>query len=428
VVPRAFVPDVDSMPPLALTTCVRDEAPRPPARRIELDGSDPTSRRIGALDGLRGLAVALVVAYHLPLTVSVVPGGTLGVDIFFVLSGFLVTSLLLRRSTSGRMGRSAWAELRGFWIRRVVRLGPALLVLLVAWSLLWALTGGGGVFNTSVGHPAGAPSVPTWVNLRGLLAVALYGYNLMAAIDAPLPLAFGHLWSLSVEEQFYLVWPVVVLLMLRRARLRTMLGVTASLIVLSAIVSALQSTAHTYAWAYYGTESRAQQLLLGALLAMCWVDGLLRVPRRLATAVGLAGLAVLGVASRILHEHSWFGAHGGMLMTAAAAAAIIVCVICDGGGPATWIGWRPLRWLGRRSYAIYLWSFPLTMWSAGLSPGVQAAAVVSLAVTLAELSWRFVEEPAQRWWRMRAARAAGTREQWRGRRRELSSSANPSAE
>jgi peptidoglycan/LPS O-acetylase OafA/YrhL len=265
------------------------------------------------------------------------------------------------------------------------------------------------------------------VNLRGLLAVAFYGYNWLAATGAPLPLAFSHLWSLSVEEQFYLVWPLVVLVMLRRTRLRTMLGVTAALMVLSAIVAALQSPAHEYGWTYYGTESRAQQLLLGALLAMCWVHGLLRVPRRLATAVGLAGLAILGLASRHLNEHGWLAAHGGLLMTGVAAAAIIVCVLCDGRGPATWIGWLPMRWLGRRSYAIYLWSFPLTMWSAGLSPGLQAVAVITLALTLAELSWRFVEEPAQRWLRMRAARVSGTRE-LSVNSRALSCSAHPSAD
>lgn len=398
--------DVDLMSSLTLSSPVRDDALRPDTRRAGFEGSDPSSQRIGALDGLRGLAVALVVAYHLPLTVSVVPGGTLGVDIFFVLSGFLVTSLLLRRSRSGGGRRSAWAELRAFWFGRVVRLAPALLVLLVAWVLLWALTGGGGVFNTSVGHPASAPSVPTWVNLRGLLAVALYGYNWLAATGAPLPLAFAHLWSLSVEEQFYLVWPVVLLLALRRTRLPTMLGVTGALIVSSAIVTALQSPAHTYAWSYYGTESRAQQLLLGALLAMCWVHGLVRLPRRVATAVGVAGLAVLGLASRNLDEHGWLAARGGMLTTAVGATAIIVCVLCQGGGAATWLGWRPVRWLGRRSYAVYLWSFPLTMWSAGMAPSVQTVVVVTLALTLAELSWRFVEEPAQRWLRTRRRQVA----------------------
>jgi peptidoglycan/LPS O-acetylase OafA/YrhL len=404
------MPDADTMSSsLTLSPSARDGAPCLDPSPAGSAVSHPSPPRIAALDGVRGLAVALVVAYHLPLTVSVVPGGTLGVDIFFVLSGFLVTSLLLRRTPAGRSprsrNRSPWAELRGFWFRRVVRLGPALLVLLTAWALLWALTGGGGIFNTSVGHPASAASVPTWVNLRGLLAVALYGYNWLAATGAPLPLAFAHLWSLSVEEQFYVVWPVLVLLVLRRARLHTMLAVTAALIVLSALVSALQSPAHTYAWSYYGTESRAQQLLLGSLLAMCWVHGLLRVPRWVATAVGVAGLVVLGLASRYLDEHSWIAAHGGMLLTAVAAGAIVVCVVCRGGGPARWFGWRPVRWLGRRSYAVYLWSFPLTMWSAGLSPGVQAAVVVALALTLAELSWRFVEEPAQRWLRLRTTKA-----------------------
>jgi peptidoglycan/LPS O-acetylase OafA/YrhL len=367
----------------------------------DCDPSELPSQRIGAIDGLRGMAVALVVAYHLPLTVSVVPGGTIGVDVFFVLSGFLVTSLMLRPKVSQRSARALMGELRRFWVRRAARLGPALLVLLIVWALVWALSGSSGIFNTSVGHPSNAASVPAWVNLRGLFAVMLYGYNWLAATGTPLPLAFGHLWSLSVEEQFYLVWPVVLLLVLRRTRVQTMLGVTGGLIVLSAIVSALQSSANGYAWSYYGTESRAQQLLLGSLLAMCWVHGFLRIPKRIATALGCAGVLILALASRHLNEHGWFADHGGMLITAVAAAAIVTCVLCRGTGPGTWIGWRPLRWLGRRSYAVYLWSFPLTMWSARLAPIPQAAVVIGFTLVLAELSWRFVEEPVQRHVRMR---------------------------
>jgi peptidoglycan/LPS O-acetylase OafA/YrhL len=172
-------------------------------------------------------------------------------------------------------------------------------------------------------------------------------------------------------------------------------------IVLSAIVSALQSPAHAYAWSYYGTQSRAQQLLLGSLLAICWSHGLVRFPKHVATAVGIGGAAVLALASRHLNEHGWLAAHGGLLITAAATAAVIACALCRGGGPAIWFGWRPLQWLGRRSYAVYLWSFPLTMWSAGLAPVTQAVVVVMLSLTLAELSWRLVEAPAQSWWRVR---------------------------
>ena len=376
----------------------------PPVARSQQGGSGAnglSSSRIGALDGLRGLAVLLVVAYHLPLTVSVVPGGTIGVDVFFVLSGFLVTSLLLRPSASRGSTRELLSELRRFWVRRAARLGPALFVLLVVWALVWALSGGGGIFNTSVGHPANAATVPSWVNLRGLLAVVLYGYNWLAVTGTPLPLAFSHLWSLSVEEQFYLVWPAVLLLVFRRIRLQTMLIATGTLIVLSAVGSALQPPANEHAWSYYGTQSRAQQLLLGSLLAMCWVHGFLRVPKWIATSLAFGGVLTLALASRRFNEHGWFASHGGMLVIALAAAAIVLGVLCCGTGPAIWIGLRPMCWLGRRSYAIYLWSFPLTMWSARLAPLSQAILVIGLTLVLAELSWRLVEEPIQRRMRIR---------------------------
>ncbi|HTZ09711.1 MAG TPA: acyltransferase [Acidimicrobiales bacterium] len=393
---------------MAPTTATAPAPPRPgPAplrRRLGDLPPRPPTPRLGGLDGLRGVAVALVVAYHLPLTVSVVPGGTLGVDVFFVLSGFLVTTVLLEHATAGSPGRHVWAQLREFWLRRAARLGPALLVLVAAWAGVWLVSGGGGIFNTAVGHPAGAAGVPAWVDLRGLLAVALYGYNWLAAGGTALPLAFGHLWSLAVEEQFYLVWPVALLAVLRTRTLRFALGVTAGLAVLSAVTAAAQSPARGYALSYFGTQSRAQQLLVGSLLAMCWSHGLVRLSRRAATVLGAVGALVLGVAVRRLDEHGWLGAHGGMTATAVAAGAVVVCIVCGGAGPGRWVRWAPLRWLGRRSYAVYLWSYPLTMWSAGMAPLPQAALVLGLSLGLAELSWRWVEAPAQR--RVRQVRPA----------------------
>jgi peptidoglycan/LPS O-acetylase OafA/YrhL len=361
---------------------------------------------VRGLDGLRGVAVALVVAYHLPLTVAVLPGGTLGVDVFFVLSGFLITSVLIEHASalSTWSAREIRTQLKTFWLRRVARLAPALLTLVLAWTVIWGVTRGGSFFNISVGRQVDAPHVAAWVNIRGLFGVVFYAYNWLAASGTPLPLAFTHLWSLSVEEQFYLFWPLLLLLMLRTGRLRMLIAVSALLVVASVVLAGLHSAANGYAWSYFGTDSRAQELLLGALLAMGWSAGRLHMARRIATVCAVAGVGVLGFCSRFLDAHGWWAAHGGMTVVGLAAAAIVLAVLNDGGGPAAWLESAPLRWLGRRSYAVYLWSYPITMWSARISPWFQAVLVVALSFTIAEFSWRFVEQPVQQ--RVRAALAA----------------------
>jgi peptidoglycan/LPS O-acetylase OafA/YrhL len=262
--------------------------------------------------------------------VSAVPGGTLGVDIFFVLSGFLVTSVLQPSMAMAAGSGERWSQLRRFWLRRAVRLGPALGVFLLIWASVGLVSRGSGIFNTAVGHPSDAPSVPMLVDLRGAAAVALYGYNWLAGAGASLPLAFGHLWSLSVEEQFYLLWPIVILAVGRRRGPRFVTGMLAAMIAASILASAVGSSDHGYALNYYGTQSRAQQLLVGSLVAVSWSNGGLRLSRRAAAALGLVGTVVLAIASRHLDEHGWFAAHGGMTLTALAAAAVIVAVLCDG--------------------------------------------------------------------------------------------------
>jgi peptidoglycan/LPS O-acetylase OafA/YrhL len=132
--------------------------------------------------------------------------------------------------------------------------------------VIWGVTRGGSFFNVSVGRKVNAPHVATWVNIRGLFGVVFYACNWLAASGTSLPLAFTHLWSLSVEEQFYLFWPLLLLFMLRTGRLRMMVAVSALLVVASVVLAGLHSPANGYAWSYFGTDSRAQELLLGALL------------------------------------------------------------------------------------------------------------------------------------------------------------------
>jgi peptidoglycan/LPS O-acetylase OafA/YrhL len=345
------------------------------------------TRRAPGLDGVRALAVLAVMAFHENL--SAVPGGFLGVDVFFVLSGYLITDLL-----AAQFGRDGRLDLRGFWTRRARRLLPALAVVLVAVTAAVAVLEPDQLSGL---RPA-------------LLGAVSYTSNWWQALHhqsyfdtfGPLP-PLEHLWSLAVEEQFYLIWPLalaVVLARLRHARLRAAVawaGAAASaLLMLSIYVPASNPSG-----VYYGTDTHASALLVGAALALSWpLSRLAAAPRRLARRldmVGLAGLAVLAWAM----SH-YLGADPALypagLALAALAAGGVVIAAASPGLVGEMLAWPPLRWLGVRSYGIYLWHWPVIAISATLSGqasdtigvrGLQSA----LPIALAAGSWRWIEEP-----------------------------------
>src|SRR5215211_896558 len=367
------------------------------------------------LDGLRALAVIAVLLYHADLTW--IPGGFLGVEVFFVISGYLITALLLAEwRQRGRI------DLKTFWLRRARRLLPALYVLLVV-SLAFAV-----VFLP--GEVAG---------LRGDV-IAAFGYvtnwylifgqeSYFEAVGRPSLLQ--HLWSLAVEEQFYLIWPPILALGLcigaTRLRRRRMLGVAIFGAVASAMAMALLYTPGADpSRIYYGTDTRATGLLCGAALAFLWspgdkyrpsearhyrleLGGRGRFRRRwgwtaplLLDIVGFAALGALvwffihlGEFTPILYE-------GGFALVALATVATIMAVV----HPYSLIGARvlgsaPLRWIGVRSYGIYLWHWPVFMVT---RPDLDVpfdglpllALRLSVTVVLADLSYRFVETPIRR--------------------------------
>ena len=372
-----------------------------------------TRRYMPGLDGLRALAVLAVVAFHLGLGWA--PGGLLGVGVFFTLSGYLITDLLLEQWA--RRGR----DLPGFWLARARRLLPALFVMLLA-VVVWVTVFG--------------PAQPARFR-DSVWAAALYVSNWQLIFDhvsyfarfgPPLPL--NHLWSLAVEEQFYLVWPFLLLAGTRLVRespstkgLRPRLaGATLLLAAASAVTTALlYHPSLDPSRAYYGTDTRACELLAGAALAMVWPSRRLRTgidagARRLLEGLGVLGLAGIGVLIWRTDEYSSFLFRGGFVLLALCTVLVIAAVAHPASRLGPLLGWGALRWIGVRSYGIYLWHFPIIVLTTprGAHGGDALRDVLQLAATLAvaALSWRYVEEPVRhgalgRLWRR--ARAAGWR-------------------
>jgi peptidoglycan/LPS O-acetylase OafA/YrhL len=382
-----------------------------------------TGRRTGhfpGLDGLRGLAVLAVVLYHGGL--SWAQGGFLGVEAFFVLSGFLITSLLVTE-----WGKSNSIELRAFWARRARRLLPALLVLVSVIGIYYAFAG-----------PTQA--VP---DLKGDgLSTLLYagnwheistGSNYFAASGPVSPLK--HTWSLAIEEQFYVFWPLMlfgVLWLVRRRigrerlasrkGLRVMLALSLGGVLASAIDTAfLFNGGRGLDRVYYGTDTRAGSLLAGAALAVALAlfkdarerrdrvdDEALaeivpaaRLGRRVLGPLAAAGLLVVVLIMLLARGGSgWLYPYGLVGIDLAIALVIASVVLIPGGLVDRTLTWMPLRALGVISYGIYLWHFPLFLWLDEQSTGLQGAPllVLRLFVTLlvSLLSFVLIEQPVRR--------------------------------
>lgn len=371
----------------------RDGAPDSPV-------GGPSLHYMPALDGLRAFAVAAVLCYH--GGISWLPGGFFGVDLFFVLSGFLITSLLL-----GEWTRTGTIRLRRFWGRRARRLLPALLAVVVF----------------VVCYATFAVPAATYPGIRGDALSAIFyvanwhfilsgsNYFAQSALTSPLT----HTWSLAIEEQFYLLWPLVVLAILRYAPrpLRALWWVS----VIGALASALEMALLLHAGAsatrlYYGTDTHAQSLLVGTALAV----GLARLrphepgaasaspwrpSRRSRTALALLGAAgVVGCA--LMWTRVAFGSvllfQGGFLLAAVSAGTVLLSAVSlPHGLLARALSVAPLRYIGRISYGIYLWHYPLFIWLDGARTGLEGLALFALrcAVTccVATASFFLLERP-----------------------------------
>ena len=340
-------------------------------------------RRRPALDGMRAIAVALVVVFH--LDDQLLPGGFVGVDLFFVLSGFLITALLVReRSSEGSI------SLRGFWRRRVRRLWP------LAWTVLAlvALAGVAGVWTADQQRLLPGETASALANVANWWQMAHGGY--VEQFVAPSPLR--HFWSLAVEEQFYLVWPVLLtgLLAVAVRKGRSVVWVALALLSAGSIALAWVETPDR---AYLGTDTRAVALFAGAALAYAYRGHHLRGPtgtgsRRAIGVWAVAGAAVVGwVLFNATPDSEWLH-HGGFAVIAVAGAGLVASVLTNSPVQRA-LRWAPLVWLGRRSYAVYLLHWPLIV-AMGPERSVLAKAVVVIPVSLllAELVHRRLELPA----------------------------------
>ena len=342
-----------------------------------MEDASASASRWNSLDGVRALAVALVLATHFGLHAT---QGQIGVDVFFVLSGFLITSLLLRERD-----RTSGVSMMNFWRRRALRLLPAL-GCAIAFALAVSLATAPALRHSTVVE---LPYVLGYVGNWGMLFGAPHAGGLLAQT-----------WSLAVEEQFYLIWPLVAVAWLcRTSNRRRAAQIVGALAVADALYFRIVLERWGPARDIFGTDTHAFGLLAGSALAL-WVSRSGRI--EVIEGRSKASLRTAGAVAAVLIVYlGFFGQVDLTILPATAAAVILVAslVLVPTGRPAGVFAWRPLQWVGRRSYGIYLYHYPLAIaFVAGRHlqgfhyAGVVSACIVA-SVLLAAASFRWVETP-----------------------------------
>jgi peptidoglycan/LPS O-acetylase OafA/YrhL len=368
----------------------------------------PTDRPeayLPGLDGLRAVSVIAVVGYHLRITHF--GGGFLGVGMFFTLSGFLITSILRREFTD-----TGTLNLRKFWLRRARRLLPGVVLLILVVLIATAIAQPNELEARWRDAIAALLYVSNWVTINA-------GVSYFDRFGGPGPL--DHLWSLAIEEQFYVVWPVLFSVLMRLFR-RRMLWMAAVTIVLAGVsfllldrfaVAGLDNTR-----AYEGTDTRAGGMLVGAALALLWTPRSVPTVSQSSTSgqvhsqvIELLGGAAFAIVVWLVLDTDQYDLsiyRWRVLLLSVATATLLACVVHPGSRLGSVFGIAPLRWIGERSYGIYLWHLPLV----ALLPDsfladqviVRHLVIIALTLLLAELSWTLVEDPIRSYGFIRALR------------------------
>lgn len=348
-------------------------------------------RYITGLDGIRAIAVIMVLAYHLKL--ALFKSGFLGVTVFFVLSGYLITGILI-----SEVEEEGTIDLKNFWLRRIRRLVPAVMSMAVVIIFVSA------VVNRIIFTKGCKDFLASVLGFNNWWQI----FNKVSYFEAAgVPSPFTHCWSLAIETQFYLIYPLILLGIYKLVKSREegrakrgllFAGVTLLLALISVILMiVLFDPQQDASRVYYGTDTRAFSLLFGALLAILWEYQM--VPRRLSASVnmvlGSVSFAVLLVMTIAINGSSNFWYRGGQFV----GTILTVLVIYTVSGRKTWLSRflsNPvLKWIGDRSYSIYLWHYPIILL---ISKGIKASWWITLieivlSVVLAELSYRFIETP-----------------------------------
>ena len=348
-------------------------------------------RYITGLDGIRAIAVIMVLAYHLKL--ALFKSGFLGVTVFFFLSGYLITGILI-----SEVEEEGTIDLKNFWLRRIRRLVPAVMSMAVVIIFVSA------VVNKIIFTKGCKDFLASVLGFNNWWQI----FNKVSYFEAAgVPSPFTHCWSLAIETQFYLIYPLILLGIYKLVKSRgegrakrglLFAGVTLLLALISVILMiVLFDPQQDASRVYYGTDTRAFSLLFGALLAILWEYRM--VPRRLSASVnmvlGSVSFAVLLVMTIAINGSSNFWYRGGQFV----GTILTVLVIYTVSGRKTWLSRflsNPvLKWIGDRSYSIYLWHYPIILL---ISKGIKASWWITLieivlSVVLAELSYRFIETP-----------------------------------
>ncbi|MFE9273845.1 acyltransferase family protein [Paenibacillus glucanolyticus] len=349
----------------------------------------PHSRYMPGLDGLRALALIGVMGYH--WNFGFAGGGFLGVSLFFVLSGYLITDILASQWHHQRR-----IDLKDFWIRRFRRLLPAMLLMLFI-LVVWVTLFDRSRLLTLRGEVLGAVTyISNWQFIY-------QQQSYFESFGPPSPL--GHFWSLAVEEQFYLLWPLIMLaglkLFPRRGQLFSFIaaGAAASALVMALIYQPGEDPSRVY----YGTDTRAFGLLIGAGLAIVWPSWKLSLQvstavRRRLNLTGAAALLIILFMMWQVDRYDPFLYRGGMFLFSMAAAVLVAVLAHPAASISRLLSWKPLLWVGVRSYGIYLWHYPVMILTSPASGSgelslPQVVLQITASVILAALSWKYVEEP-----------------------------------